>query len=223
MKLADLKDKTTLLLDKHWQPIAYLTARAAFRHLITGRIKGVDANEYVATYDGSDLDTYPSIGNSINWKDQTVALHPDQPYLRSAPNPVTGEETRNYIPTIGICTNHFGLPGLKAENMSLHAVYKAYKGYCQYCWEHIPFRLATKDHVYPKHLGGSNHDFNIVLACQPCNNAKGGQYPHLDKFGKEPKPRTIINGFVVNMENMRPEWRKPLYMDDTHTTLDLTD
>lgn len=214
MKLVELTTRTTLLLDKHWQPIAYINARAAIRHLITGRIKGVDANEQVVTWDGSDLDCYPSAVSTYSWKEGTVSLHADQPYIRSAPNAVTGEESKHFIPTIAICTNHFGIHGRKGENMTLRAIYSIYKGICQYCYEHISFHRATKDHVYPKHLGGSNHDFNLVLACRECNNAKDAAYPYLDINGKEPKPRRVINGFVVDMENMRPEWRKPLYIDD---------
>lgn len=210
-KLVDLTARTTLLLDKHWGPIAYLNARACIRHLITGRIKGVDAVENIVSWDGSDIDQYPT-ESSLCWKDVTVVLHDDQPYIRSAPNSVTGEETRHYIPTIGMCTHHFGIPNRKGENVSLRAVYSIYKGICQYCFNHIPFSEATKDHVYPRHLGGPGHDYNIVLACRPCNNAKGGEYPYHDKNGNVPKPKYIINGFVVDMDSMRPEWRKPLYM-----------
>lgn len=33
--------------------------------------------------------------------------------------------------------------------------------------------LMTKDHIYPKSLGGPNHMDNYQTMCQPCNGKKG--------------------------------------------------
>lgn len=35
------------------------------------------------------------------------------------------------------------------------------------------YLLATIDHVVPLAQGGSNHPFNLVAACSPCNNRRG--------------------------------------------------
>lgn len=45
---------------------------------------------------------------------------------------------------------------------------------CGKCDPHVSIRsLATLEHVVPRCHGGSYEDRNIVLACYPCNNARG--------------------------------------------------
>lgn len=39
----------------------------------------------------------------------------------------------------------------------------------------LPKRFPTVDHLVPQSLGGSNGLPNLVLACQPCNSAKGAR------------------------------------------------
>lgn len=43
---------------------------------------------------------------------------------------------------------------------------------CHYCGQRHRLRTLTVDHVVPRSRGGSNHLFNLVLACRPCNLAK---------------------------------------------------
>ena len=45
---------------------------------------------------------------------------------------------------------------------------------CQYCGEH---EGLTLDHVVPKSRGGPDTWENLVAACVPCNNRKGGRTP----------------------------------------------
>jgi hypothetical protein len=47
---------------------------------------------------------------------------------------------------------------------------------CVYCATQFNnYVELTIDHVIPKTLGGSNEDFNLVLACENCNRNKGGK------------------------------------------------
>lgn len=53
---------------------------------------------------------------------------------------------------------------------------------CAYCrhplgWGHECVRNPEVDHVIPRSQGGSNSLSNLVLACPPCNGAKGGRTP----------------------------------------------
>lgn len=41
--------------------------------------------------------------------------------------------------------------------------------------------LATLEHVIPLNLGGLDNANNWALACEPCNRARGGQMPGLEK------------------------------------------
>lgn len=51
---------------------------------------------------------------------------------------------------------------------------------CHYCGTAFSRALpATKDHLWPQSMGGTNHSFNIVDACQPCNHKKGNAPPPL--------------------------------------------
>ena len=46
---------------------------------------------------------------------------------------------------------------------------------CHYCGvRHKIYRL-TLDHVVPRSRGGVNAKSNLVLACEPCNHAKGSR------------------------------------------------
>lgn len=220
MKLVSPGERTTLLLNRNYQAFGFCSARAAIRHLVTGRIKGMDADGNVLTWDGSDLDYVQGTGDSsysnasLSWKEGNVRLYPNHPYLRSAPNTTTGEETKHFIPTVAICSHHFGFHRRSGENVSLKALYNIYKGTCQYCLCHIPMVHATKDHVYPKSRGGSNDDFNLVLACRKCNNDKDNIFPYYDIEGKEVKPRKVLSTgmFLPDQEGLREEWKQFLYM-----------
>ena len=52
---------------------------------------------------------------------------------------------------------------------------------CQYCGRHrgeLRGRaFLTRDHVVPISRGGANDWGNVVAACSPCNNRKGGRLP----------------------------------------------
>lgn len=45
---------------------------------------------------------------------------------------------------------------------------------CHYCGTRRKLRRLTVDHVVPLTRGGTNARANKVLACRPCNAAKGG-------------------------------------------------
>mgnify|MGYP002141688288 CR=1 FL=1 len=52
------------------------------------------------------------------------------------------------------------------------------QGRCQYCGNEFPKTHLTLDHVIPIVQGGKKSWENIVTACKPCNQAKGGRTPH---------------------------------------------
>ena len=206
--------RTTLVLDRNYQPYAFFTARAAVRHMINRRVKGIDSAGNTVSWDGSDIKEYPGKESTYSWL-TGVNLHNDQPCLRSARNNETGEETQWPVPTIVVCTHHFAFHAQKGQhNTSLRSLYNIYKGVCQYCLQKIPFTIATKDHVYPKSKGGTNDNFNLVLACSDCNSAKNNIFPYFDANGKEVSARSNIKyGVQVPVDmGIREEWRPYLYM-----------
>ncbi len=48
---------------------------------------------------------------------------------------------------------------------------------CQYCGQKFPKIQLTLDHVIPVVQGGTKCWENIVTACKPCNQSKGGRTP----------------------------------------------
>jgi 5-methylcytosine-specific restriction endonuclease McrA len=50
--------------------------------------------------------------------------------------------------------------------------------HCHWCGRDLSPDEATLDHRVPRSLGGSNGRGNLVLACAPCNQAKGAMMPH---------------------------------------------
>lgn len=62
---------------------------------------------------------------------------------------------------------------------------------CQYCGSQFPRSHLTLDHVVPIVQGGKKCWENIVTACKPCNQRKGGRTPlqanmHLIRKPKQP-------------------------------------
>ena len=212
----DPHHRTTLVLNKNYQSLGkFFTARAAIRHMMNGRIKGLDASGNCVSWTGADVENINGEPSSLSWADVTVDLYPDQPCLRSAPNALTGQETRWPVPTLVVCTHHFGYHGAGNRSLSLRSIYSICKGVCQYCLQKIPFSEATKDHIYPKSLGGTNDDFNVIMACRSCNAAKNNLYPYLNADGQQVKPisgRRPGAGFVPDNLTIREEWKPFLFL-----------
>lgn len=201
MKVVKPQDRTTLLLDMHYMPFAIATARAAFYHILKGKGHGLDANR-----------------NHFDWNsliNESVAVYPDQPCLRSAHKIWP-------IPTIFVANHRFfykkkrkldendeGLPPLKE-------VYDFYEGVCCYCYEKIKnIRNASRDHYLPRSRGGGGGYKNIVLMCKSCNSNLGNQWPKKDAFGHEiePRMRSYPSNFTIPKEiEMRDEWKECLFL-----------
>lgn len=212
----DPDSKTTLVLNKHYQSQGrFFTARAAIRHMMNGRVKGIDAVGNCASWTGDEVNEVEGYSSSLSWSNLTIELHPDHPCLRSAPDALTGRETQWPVPTIVVCTHHFGYHARAGQSISLRSVYRIYKGVCQYCLSKISYSDSTKDHVFPKSLGGSNDDFNIVLACRTCNAKKDNVFPYYDVRGQEVKPRGV-NHYLMGIPEgtvIRDEWKPFLFLD----------
>jgi 5-methylcytosine-specific restriction endonuclease McrA len=65
----------------------------------------------------------------------------------------------------------------KGVKFSRQNVYARDGGRCQYCLVAIPRAEATYDHVVPRAQAGRTTWENVVIACVPCNQRKGGRTP----------------------------------------------
>jgi 5-methylcytosine-specific restriction endonuclease McrA len=210
----DPNARTTLVLNRSYQAYAFFSARAAIRHMMNGRVKGIDADGNAVSWLGNDVENFPGNPSTFSWSNGAVSLFDDQPCLRSAPNSLTGEETQWPVPTVVVCTRYFGYRVKKNQCVNVRTLYKFYQGTCQYCLNKIPLSHATKDHVFPKSKGGSNDDFNLVLACKKCNSEKDDIFPYYNAEGQEIKPK-MLNSFTVQIPDeskIREEWKPFLYV-----------
>ena len=68
-------------------------------------------------------------------------------------------------------------------------VYARDQGKCQYCLRKITRAEATYDHVVPRAQGGRTGWDNIVIACVPCNQSKGGRTPEQARMKLSVRPQ----------------------------------
>jgi 5-methylcytosine-specific restriction endonuclease McrA len=50
---------------------------------------------------------------------------------------------------------------------------------CHWCQTELTMETATIDHVIPLKRGGLDHQMNMVLACEDCNQERGHSMPEL--------------------------------------------
>lgn len=70
----------------------------------------------------------------------------------------------------------------RAIKFSRENVFARDGGRCQYCGNKVSRPEATYDHVVPRAQGGQTNWTNIVIACVPCNQHKGGRTPEQAKM-----------------------------------------
>lgn len=92
-------------------------------------------------------------------------------------------------------------------------VYARDHGRCQYCGLAVARPESTYDHVVPRAHGGLTTWQNVVIACMPCNQRKGGRTPAQAKMvlRAEPvKPVRLPEGARLTLgweHGMPPSWR----------------
>ncbi|MCB0415535.1 MAG: HNH endonuclease [Bdellovibrionales bacterium] len=102
------------------------------------------------------------------------------------------------------------------ENVYLRDLYT-----CQYCHSKLPFRQLTLDHVVPISQGGGNHWLNVVAACSPCNNKKGGRTPdqaNMPLIRRPFIPERLPARSIVSSEDWLPEYWAPYFPSHNKTS-----
>lgn len=89
-------------------------------------------------------------------------------------------------------------------------VYQRDSGKCQYCGHKVPMRDFTYDHVTPRSQGGLTKWENIVVACVPCNQKKGGRTPKQAGMTLRKTPRKPDKGFAHFVVSMTYEKGMPI-------------
>lgn len=91
--------------------------------------------------------------------------------------------------------------GLRGAQLKLKRLGRIYdrldSDLCFFCNSQIG---STIDHFIPKKLGGTNEEWNLVAACDSCNNKKGANLPTKEFIDKwinlfDP-PKEIVNAIL---------------------------
>lgn len=62
------------------------------------------------------------------------------------------------------------------RKVSLDLLYRRYRGICWICRRFCPRDKASRDHIIPKSLGGTDDISNLALAHKLCNSKRGNGY-----------------------------------------------
>ena len=104
---------------------------------------------------------------------------------------------------------------------------------CHYCGRTLQLDgplYPTKDHIVPRHRGGSNRLGNLVLACQDCNSRKGAEnwHYHCDRCNaarawatarRPTGPPSLIHPATVTDEHGYP--LKAAFKDDGYVDVEI--
>lgn len=76
------------------------------------------------------------------------------------------------------------------RKVSLDVLYRRYRGICWICRKFCPRDKASRDHIFPKSLGGTDDIKNLALAHKLCNSKRGNGYneiffKHYDDLDKD--------------------------------------
>jgi 5-methylcytosine-specific restriction endonuclease McrA len=183
MNVVNSDCKTTLLLNGAWQPLATITAKDAFLHLLKDNVTALDKNS--------------NLFHSLESWNRFAEFYEDQPVLRSS-------KAVWPIPTLLVVTSkYFAKP--KRKKLSLYEMAKIHGYTCQYCFGKKNINDLTIDHIQPRSKGGTDDHSNRVLACRSCNCKKGSFTPWYDINGNVPQAPPIPS-FIYNINKVRKEW-----------------
>ena len=90
---------------------------------------------------------------------------------------------------------------------------------CQYCIKRLPVSRLTYDHVVPRSQGGTTSWTNIVMACHPCNEKKGGRTPQQAgmRLSRAPTQPTWLPQITLRLsiDDVPSAWASWLYWNTT--------
>jgi 5-methylcytosine-specific restriction endonuclease McrA len=109
-------------------------------------------------------------------------------------------------------------PEIRSAKFSRENIYARDKGMCQYCGTRVKVSEFEYEHVIPRARGGQTIWENIVVACTPCNQRKGGRTPAEARMFLRSVPRRPDKSFkgrrvtLAWRSGMPESWRS--YMRD---------
>jgi 5-methylcytosine-specific restriction endonuclease McrA len=151
---ADVLQRPTLVLNRHWRPVHVTTVVRALVMLWNDSARVVEPDEY----------------RLYGWAEWTgLAPPPGAPCIRSA-------RARLRVPEV-ICLARYDRVPSTAVAFSRRNVARRDHHTCQYCGAQPGGGSITIDHVVPRSQGGTSSWTNCVAACVACNARKADRTP----------------------------------------------
>ena len=65
---------------------------------------------------------------------------------------------------------------IELEKVSLDKLYELAKGICFVCKRKVARAVASREHIIPTSLGGTDHPDNLSISHKKCNNKRGNGF-----------------------------------------------
>ena len=180
---AEVLDRLTLVLNRHWQPVGVAPVARAL-------VMAWNDVAHIIDPDSFQMMTW------ADWAGQTAL--PGTPCIRAA-------RLRLRVPEVVGLVRYDRLPST-AVTFSRRNVAKRDHHTCQYCGAQPGWEAITIDHVVPRSRGGASSWTNCVAACDRCNARKADRTPeqagmHLRKRPTRPEWRPLYAAHGVRVES----------------------
>lgn len=154
-------DRSVLVLNRSWTPIAISTVKRGFSLVFQNHAHIVHPDTY-------ELHTFESwlVDNSLGSGDDVPS---DQCWLRTANLLIR-------VPEVIVLGRYNGIPRRELA-FNRRNIYRRDTFQCQYCGQRPGLKLLSIDHVQPTSRGGQTSWENCVVACVRCNTRKGNRSP----------------------------------------------
>ncbi len=185
MTLSTLHQKTVLVLNRHWLPVATVTPADAFCHMVAGTANALRIS--------------PDSMTTLKW-DVWRELPTDGSHS------IGTKDGRVLVPTVIVLTRYEGLPMCR-PSFGFRALWARDGGRCQYSGRRLAIHEADIDHIIPRSRGGGDSWENCVISDRMINRRKGAKTPsearlRLIRNPTVPRPmpvtHTIANTFNIN-------------------------
>jgi 5-methylcytosine-specific restriction endonuclease McrA len=150
----DVLERSTLVLNRHWQPVHATTVLRSLVMLWNDSARAVEPEEY-------RLYSWPE------WAE--LESSPGEPCIRTA-------RGRLRVPEVISLTRYDRMPATSVA-FSRRNVARRDHHTCQYCGAQPGWDQITIDHILPRSRGGASSGTNCVAACVACNAEKADRTP----------------------------------------------
>ena len=163
---SELLHRSTLVLNRNWQPIHVTNVARALTMLFAGTARAVDDQYQVYDWSG--------------WTDVPAGEYEEA---------IRAGQLRVRIPEVIVLVLYGQMPRLTVS-FSRRNLLRRDEFACQYCGRTPANSELTVDHVVPRSRGGESSWENCVLACRPCNRRKADRTPQQAGMTLRTEPHT---------------------------------